>query len=233
MPCWEGCRKAVWGKTSRTVWCGRGMEKYYGEPKRAQSWKRWIQPRGYLMQLAIPWPYISVDGINHYCQIITDWFRWKTPMRIGHIAHIIMAYCSRSGDFIRANDGEKSCVASQPIYNASPFTWGHDYDGHFTGRDLSPFPVPRSPFSRGQVSREQVLFIMLRRPVHGPADTPLVHPVRSSRQTPVEQDGLPLRLWSRRLACSPISGSCYVGRTWPEGTKMKIPEIKYGVPGIP
>ena len=32
----------------------QGMEKYYGEPKRAQSWKRQQQPRGYLMQLAIP-----------------------------------------------------------------------------------------------------------------------------------------------------------------------------------
>ena len=32
----------------------QGMEKYYGEPKRAQSWKRRKQPRGYLMQLAIP-----------------------------------------------------------------------------------------------------------------------------------------------------------------------------------
>ena len=32
----------------------QGMEKYYGEPKRAHSWKRRKQPRGYLMQLAIP-----------------------------------------------------------------------------------------------------------------------------------------------------------------------------------
>ena len=45
-------------------------------------------------------------------------FRWKTPIRIGHIAHIIMAYCSSGGDFTGANDGEKSCVASQPTYNA-------------------------------------------------------------------------------------------------------------------
>ena len=39
-------------------------------------------------------------------------------MRICHIAHIIMAYCSSGGDFIGANDGEKSCVASQPTNNA-------------------------------------------------------------------------------------------------------------------
>ena len=26
----------------------QGMEKCYGEPKRARNWKRWIQPRGYL-----------------------------------------------------------------------------------------------------------------------------------------------------------------------------------------
>ena len=29
-----------------------------------------------------------------------------------------MAYCSSGGDFIGANDGEKSCVASQPTNNA-------------------------------------------------------------------------------------------------------------------
>lgn len=29
-----------------------------------------------------------------------------------------MAYCSSGGDFIGANDGEKSCVARQPTYNA-------------------------------------------------------------------------------------------------------------------
>ena len=32
----------------------QGMEKYYGEPKRAQSWKRRKQPRWYLRQLDIP-----------------------------------------------------------------------------------------------------------------------------------------------------------------------------------
>lgn len=30
-----------------------------------------------------------------------------------------MAYCLSSGDFIGANDGEKSCVVRQPTYNAN------------------------------------------------------------------------------------------------------------------
>lgn len=38
-------------------------------------------------------------------------------MRIGHIAHIIMAYCLSGGDFIGTNDGEKSCVVRQSTYN--------------------------------------------------------------------------------------------------------------------
>ncbi len=41
-----------------------------------------------------------------------------TESYIGHIAHIITAYCLSGGDFIGANDGEKSCIARQSTYNA-------------------------------------------------------------------------------------------------------------------
>jgi len=50
------------GENATSMW--HGMEKYYGDPKRVRSWKRWIQPRRYLELPKVTLPFLDPTLID-------------------------------------------------------------------------------------------------------------------------------------------------------------------------